>query len=340
MPEDGKQSGYAKNDSNQKKDSCRKSDSNQNLTKAGNMTEAEKKERIRKLRAELKELEATPRSDWHAGFEALLRIQTHRYGDRVQIRTENPLGEKSPRADFVIVVDEEGLLAEHSVFRIFRRQNIVEYKNPHDDLNERAVRKACGYANLYIGVSEHEGDVPSKEVTLSIFRASRPEKFFRTMEETGQLVRGTVKGIYHIKGIIDLPFQIVITSELEGEEYAAYRALTDNASGADIGQVIRAGGLETDFAMQEHYRTVLNLIAGKNPSVFEEIRRDSTMEITWMDIFKDAIDERVNAREQNTRAADIRSIMKAFGVSEEKAMESLEIPQNQRAVYAELLKQA
>lgn len=32
-----------------------------------------KKERIRVLLAELKELQASPRSDWHAGFEALLR---------------------------------------------------------------------------------------------------------------------------------------------------------------------------------------------------------------------------------------------------------------------------
>ena len=63
------------------------------------------------------------------------------------------------------------------------------------------------------------------------------------------------------------------------------------------------------------------------------------MEITWMDIFKDVIDERVNKGRQDTQVANLRSIMKAFGVTEEKAMESLEIPQNQRAVYAELLKQ-
>ena len=64
------------------------------------------------------------------------------------------------------------------------------------------------------------------------------------------------------------------------------------------------------------------------------------MEITWMDIFKDAIDERVNKGRQDTRAADIRSIMKALGFTAEKAMDTLEIPQNQRAAYAELLKQA
>ncbi len=52
------------------------------------MTEQEKKQRIAELRAELKKLEATPRSDWHAGFEALLRIETYKYGDVVHISTE------------------------------------------------------------------------------------------------------------------------------------------------------------------------------------------------------------------------------------------------------------
>ena len=68
------------------------------------------------------------------------------------------------------------------------------------------------------------------------------------------------------------------------------------------------------------------------------------MEITLMDILKDAIDERVNKGRQEerqyTQVANLRSIMKALGFTAEKAMDTLEIPQNQRAVYSELLKQA
>ena len=40
------------------------------------LSEQERKELIRYHLAELKKLRATPRSDWHAGFEALLRIET------------------------------------------------------------------------------------------------------------------------------------------------------------------------------------------------------------------------------------------------------------------------
>ena len=68
------------------------------------------------------------------------------------------------------------------------------------------------------------------------------------------------------------------------------------------------------------------------------------MEITWMDIFKDAIEkQRQEARQeerQDTMVSAIRNVMESLQVSSEKAMEVLRIPQNQRATYAGLVKQA
>ena len=71
------------------------------------LTEQERKKQIAYHLKELKKLRATPRSDWHAGFEALLRIETHRYADRVHISTEEEIGEVPPRTDFVILVEDE-----------------------------------------------------------------------------------------------------------------------------------------------------------------------------------------------------------------------------------------
>ena len=139
------------------------------------LTEQERKEQIEYHLAELKKLRATPRSDWHAGFEALLRIETHKYADRVHIRTEEEIGEVPPRTDFVILVEDEEVAWEKAIFKIFRKINILEYKNPHDSLNERVLRKVCGYANLYIGIAEHEGERPSSPRDR---RTYRPVAFF------------------------------------------------------------------------------------------------------------------------------------------------------------------
>ena len=305
------------------------------------LTEQERKEQIEYHLAELKKLRAVPRSDWHAGFEALLRIETHKYADRVHIRTEEEIGEVPPRTDYVILVEDEEVDLEKAIFRVFRKINILEYKNPHDSLNERVLRKVCGYANMYIGIAEHEGERPAEQVTVSIFRAAKNPEMFQKMEKEGTLVRDGTPGIYHVKGYTNLPFQIIITGELKGAEYAAYRALTDKADEADVERIIEGVGQEKDDVVREHYRVLLRLVIEKNPRFIEAIRRDQMMEDVLMEIVKDRVDEKVNtavnAKEQQTTVTHIRDIMESFGVTIEKAMDSLKIPQSQRSTYAGLV---
>ena len=137
----------------------------------------------------------------------------HRYGQRVKIEREHLLGEAPPRADYLILKEEDGLRMDKEIYRIFRRHNIIEYKNPHDSLNERVLRKICGYANFYIGTAGHEGEIPADSVTVSVFRAVKNAALFAGMQACGMLETDRTAGIYHVKGLTDLPFQIVITGE-------------------------------------------------------------------------------------------------------------------------------
>ncbi len=68
------------------------------------MTEKERQKKIKEVRQEFKELEHVPKSDWHAGFEALLRIEIHGFGNKVRMMTEMTLGTEPPRADYVILM--------------------------------------------------------------------------------------------------------------------------------------------------------------------------------------------------------------------------------------------
>ena len=181
------------------------------------------------------------------------------------------------RTDYVILTEDETQDFEESIFDIFRKTNILEYKNPHDALNRRTIHKIIGYAHLMIGTAEHEGDMPEDQVTISIFRAVKNPELWSEMEQSGELVKTDIAGIYHVVGITKLPFQIVITSELEGNEYAACRALTDKANEIDVEHVIEDIEKETDDVVREYYGIFLNLIAEKNPEVFAEIRREKAM---------------------------------------------------------------
>ena len=314
------------------------------------MTEKERKRRRAELVAELKALDATPKSDWHAGFEALLRIEAYKYGDKIQIRTEEEIGVMPPRTDFIILVAEDGLELEKDIFRIFKKINILEYKNPNDTLNLQVIRKVLGYANLYIGVAEHEKDRPDDQVTISIFRAKKNVKLFSKMEQEGALIKSDVPGVYYVKGLTDLPFQIVITDELQGEEYAAYRSLSVKVKDTDFDSLIISGGKETSDVCREYYRNLINLIINKNPQFIDRIKEAIGMEDVLMEIVRDRVEREKNeaAEEatkiatqnatQNTNLDHIKDIMKKLRYTLDQAMDLLSIPADQREMYTGLIK--
>ena len=62
------------------------------------------------------------------------------------------------------------------------------------------------------------------------------------------------------------------------------------------------------------------------------------MEDVLMEIVKDRVDEKINAERQETTVTYIRNIMESLGVTVDKAMDSLKIPQTQRDTYAGLIK--
>ena len=252
------------------------------------------------------------------------------------------IGADAPRTDFVILTDDGTQEFEEDIFRIFRRINILEYKNPRDALNKRVIYKTAGYANLLIGTAARESDVPEDQVTISIFRAAKNPSLFKKMESAGELVKTKVPGIYRVVGITKMPFQIVITSELQGAEYADCRALTDRADEKDIVWVINELEREQNDRIREYYGMFISLIAEKNPKAFAEIRKESDMKYPGlMKVFEEEVNEKVNAaeeaKEKETKALDIKNVVEAFGVTLEKAMDSLKIPPEQRDMYVKLI---
>ena len=76
----------------------------------------------------LKMLTATPQSDWHAGFEALLRLDARNaIGGTPRIETEHRLGAAPPRVDCLVWLQEEGTYLPKEIYRIFRKFNIIVY---------------------------------------------------------------------------------------------------------------------------------------------------------------------------------------------------------------------
>ena len=61
------------------------------------------------------------------------------------------------------------------------------------------------------------------------------------------------------------------------------------------------------------------------------------MDNILMEIVKDKVDEKVNAERQQVIVTCLRNIMDTLGMSIEKAMDTIKIPQSQRGTYARLV---
>ena len=281
------------------------------------LSPAQKTELIAYHREQLKLLHSVPRSDWHREFERIFRSDAKVYGDDVVIRAEEELGIDPPRVDYLVLDDLKRLMSGgKSIFRIFRQHNIIEYKNPNDVLNQRVISKAIGYANLYIGLAEHKDDRPRNEVSISIFRESRNDGLFRTMLTDGTLEKTDVDGIYRILKLTDLPMQIVVIGELKGEEYAAYRLLSEHADEKDVEIVAEKIRKAQTPDEQENGQRLMEFVEKKNPGI---LRRAIGGDEDMASILMDVLEPEINERMRNDRRTNLYNYVQKGGMTIEFA---------------------
>ena len=83
------------------------------------------------------------------------------------------------------MVGEKLLPDAKGVFRIFLRNNIIEFKGPGDKLNWLTLRKAAGYGNFCIATVKKEENITADNVTISIFASEKNEVEFKEMLDAG-----------------------------------------------------------------------------------------------------------------------------------------------------------
>ena len=262
----------------------------------------ERDKQIQELKEQIESLTNPPPNDWHSWFYILLNIVLHRFKkNAVKILREVVLGAMPPRADFVVVEEGEIVDLGLDVFKFFRKFNILEFKNPDDELSESILWKVVGYAGFFI---EHFS-APAQDLTLTLFRAAKPVKL---LKELGNCVKpDAVKGIYHIENWkVDFPIQIVVTTELEGDEYAAFRAISKKPDLDDINLVMEMAEKEKDPEVKGLLRQFLEMLSKLDSESIEEAkRRNPDMAKTWRDIF--GVDAEISNARADERANTTRT---------------------------------
>lgn len=217
------------------------------------------------------------RLDWHSGFEGSLQLSLRKYASDIEIEREHTLSKEPLRIDFLVVKKNTGVVIDNSIGRDFRTYNLIEYKNPNDELNIDVLWKVIGYAGLFKSFGNKVDEIKAEEITISIYRARKPVKLFGQLEEKGYIVSVLYPGVYQISGMVCIPINIIVIKELDDQELNAIKILTYNPDEADIRAFLLEASKYKNPGDKRSADAVLQISANVNRKLFERIRGDRKM---------------------------------------------------------------
>ena len=231
---------------------------------------------------------------WHPGFYGSIEYILKLYKKTLFYDTEYVLSKESVVMDMLIIRKKTDVVIDNPIGQIFRKYNIVEYKSPRDELSIDDLYKTIGYAGLYEGNGKSVNEIPADDMSISIFRHSYPRELFKSLNELSTEIDEVYPGIYYVRGIINIPLQIVVTKRLEKGKFEALKILAPDADEDEVRKFIsETEGLE-DKDDKLNADAILQVSVSANRELYERIRSENAMCEALRDLMKDEIDKTVN----------------------------------------------
>ena len=255
---------------------------------------------------------APDKLQWHPAFCAAAGLEFHEDIERLELKPEYNLSKGPIRIDLLIIKEESDRRIKNEIGHIMRTYNVIEYKSPEDALTIDDFYKTVGYACLYKGYGERVDAVPINELTVSIFRAKRPEKMFLTLQKYGHKIKEKYSGIYYVTERLPFPVQIIVTQELEPREHRSLRILSNHAKKEDVEEFLKEVEKMNTPRERQNVEAVLQVSVKANDELYREIRRDANMCDALRELMKDDIErEGSAARKLGESEGEVRG--KAMG---------------------------
>ena len=238
---------------------------------------------------------APDKLQWHPAFCAAAGLEFHEDIERLELKPEYNLSKEPIRIDLLIIKEESDRRIKNEIGHIMRTYNVIEYKSPEDALTIDDFYKTVGYACLYKGYGERVDAVPINELTVSIFRAKRPEKMFLTLQKYGHKIKEKYSGIYYVTERLPFPVPIIVTQELEPREHRSLRILSNHAKKEDVEEFLKEVEKMNTPRERQNVEAVLQVSVKANDELYREIRRDANMCDALRELMKDDIEREVSA---------------------------------------------
>ena len=276
--------------------------------------------------------------DWHSGFDGGFHLSLREYKDALSFESRHQVTREPTEIDELVIKKKPGVVVDNSIGRAFRQFNVIEYKSPDAMLNIDVVWKAIGYAGLYKGYGETVNAVPYEELTVTILRSRKPVKLFQyLMAKDGYSIVETDPGVYRIDGMIDMAVQIVVIKELKDSVFLPLRIMVRDADEEEIKAFLREALTYEIPEDQNNAKAVLNISSEANEEAFKRIRRDDDMGEAMRRVMKDDLEQSEKCGEQHALIQSIRNVMEKLKYTVDQAMDLLDIPLDQRSMYAGLV---
>jgi len=238
---------------------------------------------------------APDKLQWHPAFCAAAGLEFHEDIERLELKPEYNLSKEPIRIDLLIIKEESDRRIKNEIGHIMKKYNVIEYKSPEDALTIDDFYKTVGYACLYKGYGERVDAVPINELTVSIFRAKRPEKMFLTLQKYGHKIKEKYSGIYYVTERLPFPVPIIVTQELEPREHRSLRILSNHAKKEDVEEFLKEVEKMNTPRERQNVEAVLQVSVKANDELYREIRRDANMCDALRELMKDDIEREVSA---------------------------------------------
>ena len=233
----------------------------------------------------------TQKLQWHPAFCSALELELIDNKKDLHYYREFNLSSKPLQMDMLVIEKHEKVVIKNEIGHIFRKHNIFEYKGPGDQLNIDTLFKVLAYACLYKSLGKTVNDVSAKEITVTLVRWAKPNELFSVLREDGYSVEKAYEGIYYIKGIIDLPVQIVVIREVLGELHKSLKMLSYDLTIQEARRFVKAFGKLSEQGDKNNVDAVLQVGATANKLVFDEIRSDKDMCEALRELMKDDLEQ-------------------------------------------------
>ena len=246
-------------------------------------------------------------TQWHPAFCSAIELTFIEHENDLDYRRDYPLNTKALEIDLVVVKKKHGSVISNPIGRIFRENNIIEYKSPKDKLMLGTFYKVMAYACLYKCYDTRSNPVPHDSLTITMVRMSKPEKLFNQLDGMGYNINKQSPGIYVIEGdTFNIPMQVVVTKELRTEDAMWLKAIQTDIDVSTAASLVS----EWNGAEYGHRKmlmdSVMQVAVSENEKAFSALKGDESMCQALMDLMKPEFDQAVEAEVKRQVAAEVK----------------------------------